>query len=443
MEIYFINTDATSNDGKSFHDAWITRDIAVGSGEAKYRNSLKRFGPSDVVALYVNDSGLVAIGVPADNNIVDVVEREKLVSPSESKEYHRRVNWCIDLRDTPISIDEMRSLGTPPTPHFVRCVDKGKALIAAKFARVLIESTARREGCDQLFLALKRIEETERGEMEVPQFSIGIAYSREEEIHRRFGGNQKSRISVAVQARAIFLFTSKGNEPGFVDGYSMDEMGRKIFSYVGDQQASDMKLTNGNSAVLTHAVTASALYLFETLGEGERFLGEFIYGNHRFEQRTGKNGNTRSLVIFDLVPVDQLPFLELNMADDGAFDVAQPKSLAEARAIAIAATAPTQGRSGQSVTRNLYVRSKAVKDYVLLRAQGICESCKKPSPFQRLDGTPYLEPHHTTRLSDGGPDHPRYVGAVCPDCHREIHYGMYGAAKNSALQRQLFEAEAD
>jgi 5-methylcytosine-specific restriction enzyme A len=81
----------------------------------------------------------------------------------------------------------------------------------------------------------------------------------------------------------------------------------------------------------------------------------------------------------------------------------------------------------------VYQRSKAVRAYVLARANGSCESCHEPAPFARKDGTPYLEPHHTRRVSDGGPDHPRWVGGICPNCHTEIHFGKDGAAKNSAL----------
>jgi 5-methylcytosine-specific restriction protein A len=74
-----------------------------------------------------------------------------------------------------------------------------------------------------------------------------------------------------------------------------------------------------------------------------------------------------------------------------------------------------------------------VRLYVLARAAGVCESCNQPAPFMTAKGQPYLEPHHTRRLSDGGPDDPRFVGAVCPSCHREIHHGMHGQAKNDAL----------
>ena len=73
----------------------------------------------------------------------------------------------------------------------------------------------------------------------------------------------------------------------------------------------------------------------------------------------------------------------------------------------------------------------------LARAAGPCESCGKPAPFLRKNGNPYLEPHHFLRLADEGPDHPRWVGAVCPACHREIHHGVDGHAKNLALKQKL------
>ncbi len=80
--------------------------------------------------------------------------------------------------------------------------------------------------------------------------------------------------------------------------------------------------------------------------------------------------------------------------------------------------------------QSYYERSKAVRDYVLARANRVCESCERSAPFMRKDGSPYLEPHHIRRVSDGGPDHPSWVAAVCPNCHREIHHRKDGAAIN-------------
>jgi 5-methylcytosine-specific restriction protein A len=77
-----------------------------------------------------------------------------------------------------------------------------------------------------------------------------------------------------------------------------------------------------------------------------------------------------------------------------------------------------------SVTTNVYVRSPAVIAEVLLRADGICEMCKKPASFlRRSDQSPYLEVHHRQRLADGGDDTVENALAICPNCHRQSHFG--------------------
>jgi 5-methylcytosine-specific restriction protein A len=82
-------------------------------------------------------------------------------------------------------------------------------------------------------------------------------------------------------------------------------------------------------------------------------------------------------------------------------------------------------------------RGAKVPDCVLARANGICESCDQKAPFVRKNGAPYLEPHHTTRLADDGPDHPASIGGVCPNCHRRIHSGEDGADGNKRLKARL------
>ena len=112
---------------------------------------------------------------------------------------------------------------------------------------------------------------------------------------------------------------------------------------------------------------------------------------------------------------------------------------ARKRALMDAETAAA-GENGAAL-RTVYRRSRAICDYVLKRAAGNCESCEKPAPFMKTNGSPYLEPHHINRLSDGGLDHPRYIGAICPACHREIHYGLHGRVKNEALKAYVASIE--
>jgi 5-methylcytosine-specific restriction protein A len=69
-------------------------------------------------------------------------------------------------------------------------------------------------------------------------------------------------------------------------------------------------------------------------------------------------------------------------------------------------------------------RNPDVVAEALLRAKGLCERCKKQAPFLRKsDGSPYLEVHHKTPLSEDGTDTLENVLALCPNCHREIHFG--------------------
>ena len=85
----------------------------------------------------------------------------------------------------------------------------------------------------------------------------------------------------------------------------------------------------------------------------------------------------------------------------------------------------------------VHYRSEAVKDYVRRRAEGICEGCRQTAPFLNRKRQPYLEPHHTTRRADGGPDHPAHVIALCPTCHRRVHHGYDGEVYNRELIDRL------
>jgi len=62
---------------------------------------------------------------------------------------------------------------------------------------------------------------------------------------------------------------------------------------------------------------------------------------------------------------------------------------------------------------------------VLDRANGACELCKKPAPFNKPTGEPFLEVHHVIGLAEDGPDIVENAVALCPNCHREAHHGEY------------------
>lgn len=84
----------------------------------------------------------------------------------------------------------------------------------------------------------------------------------------------------------------------------------------------------------------------------------------------------------------------------------------------------------KAVVVNVYERNPYVVAEVLDRANGVCERCDSPAPFERKkDGSPYLEVHHKTRLADGGKDTVQNAVALCPNCHRELHFGAINITK--------------
>ena len=112
------------------------------------------------------------------------------------------------------------------------------------------------------------------------------------------------------------------------------------------------------------------------------------------------------------------------------------RSMAASREARLAriATKPRFRAQVQVVTM-AFLRDPDVCAEVLLRAQGRCEICGNRAPFIRVsDGTPYLEVHHITPLHEGGADDLSNVVAICPNCHREQHFGV-NARRNTAIKR--------
>ncbi len=90
------------------------------------------------------------------------------------------------------------------------------------------------------------------------------------------------------------------------------------------------------------------------------------------------------------------------------------------------------------------VRSDVVIELTLRRAAHQCEmpGCTT-TLFKNDDGNPYLEVHHLKLLAEDGPDHPNNTAALCPSCHRHLHYGVDRAERLRNLRAHVDSAQAD
>lgn len=232
----------------------------------------------------------------------------------------------------------------------------------------------------------------------------------------------------------MFLFTGEsGEQYGYRDGW--EDNG--VFLYTGEGQEGDMGFQAGNRAIREHAEEGKDLHLFQSLskGKGYRYLGMFACPSWEYRRGKDVNGEERWVIVFHLIQQDAMQQDNVTVTPGTGTPIDQLREDAYKAAYRAGEEEP------QEAKRRYFHRSAAVHNYVLARASGRCEVCSEPAPFRRSDGTPYLEPHHTRRLADGGPDHPRWVAAICPNCHREIHHGVEGDTKNTRLQWLLGKLE--
>ena len=86
-------------------------------------------------------------------------------------------------------------------------------------------------------------------------------------------------------------------------------------------------------------------------------------------------------------------------------------------------------------------RSSIVRKIAIDRSHGRCEYCRKDAPFFSAYNVPFLEVHHIDRLADNGLDAPQNVIAVCPNCHRNSHFGKDSKQINQEMKKYVAELE--
>jgi 5-methylcytosine-specific restriction protein A len=268
-------------------------------------------------------------------------------------------------------------------------------------------------------------------------FVRGKEYKRTD-LHDGYGGQRQSGISTPAAHPFIFVFTGDTGKRHGYDDYWEDG----VFNYFGEGRVGDMRMTKGNRAIRDHVADGKTLQLFQRTRQGfVSYLGEaYCIGNHRKVSQDGR-GKLRNSIVFELeldpdAAADrQVPDLRTSggpkqsglwtMSLDGLMKLA---------------STPTLGGDMKTRTQRVRKRSEAVKIAVRRRANGVCEGCESPAPFNDRHGRPFLEAHHIFQRADDGPDNPSAVIALCPNCHRRVHSGGDGYEFNKALTKQLAEA---
>jgi len=449
------------------------RKMGQSSNVVRQFKDFFRMKRGDIVLCYLRVGRLMGIGLVENDN--DYRYSKKALNNGQNYPHRRAVTWLkhfaeLDLRRHPDVYRALVPRGQSDTIHEVddkRVIGKVLGWVnrhlndisleiaqASELTHSRKESTAHRRtegGASAAGDETLRPEEsrdttsdtagkrhrhlaTETG---VDLFEIGRVYLRVD-IHARYGGQGQGGISTPAEYPFILLFRESGQKYGYRDGWEADG----TFLYTGEGQVGDMQFIGGNLAIRDHALNGEDLHLFQYVSPGNvRYIDQMVYAGHKLVGGVpDRNNNIRTAIVFQLVPM-QAPAAapRETPVDSSGKEVRRSwywdAPLHEVHAAAVGAQ--QKEMKAEQVRRSVYHRIEAVRAYALRRANGRCEGCDQLAPFKTPDGRPYLEPHHTRRISDGGPDHPRWVIAVCPTCHKRAHYADDAETFNESLKSRL------
>jgi 5-methylcytosine-specific restriction protein A len=256
-------------------------------------------------------------------------------------------------------------------------------------------------------------------------FDIGQTYHRVEDIHEQFGGNRYSGIAPCADHPYVFIFFGSSGEWHGYDDELLDD-GRLL--YTGEGRDGDMTMDAGNAAIRDHKTNGKELHVFEIEDRAWEvtYVGQFEYKDHYWTRLPDRNDRMRDAVRFELHPAGGVE-IDTGVSDLDEISVAELYEQAES-------SVKGEGRTtSSSRSRTTYQRSEVVREYALRVADGDCQGCENEAPFVDEDGEPFLEVHHLYRRSDGGADHPDNVIALCPNCHKRVHFGRDGDEFNERL----------
>lgn len=228
------------------------------------------------------------------------------------------------------------------------------------------------------------------------------------------GGMRRSRTT-----DTLVLITDK------LKGTYKDRWEGDILHYTGMGLIGDQYLFGSQNRTLNDSQTNGVgLFLFEVFEKRKYYYHGRVKlaGKPYQEVQLDRKGNLRNVWIFPLTligPANSPVHVDLvQQAEKASEKRASVSPLAE---LINRIKAASKKAGFRNTIQILYERNSDVADYVKRKADGICQLCGNPAPFNDKSGVPYLEEHHIVWLVEGGADAVYNVAALCPNCHRKMH----------------------
>lgn len=231
------------------------------------------------------------------------------------------------------------------------------------------------------------------------------------------------------QPHGKLCYLTSGGKHGKNAGYGDERNEDGTWNYVGQGSEGDQDIKSyANKLIIsknknillftTRELTSKEVRKLGSRHKKYKFEGVFDVLSWSYYKQVGGARNGDRLIVFKLIAAENI-FNGISTEEDNVDELKQ-NDLGK-----LYLQIKNDNKiEGKGITLLEYrLRSKRVKVYALVRADGYCELCEKEAPFRTKQDLPYLEVHHILKLADDGPDEPENVAALCPNCHRKVHFG--------------------
>lgn len=278
--------------------------------------------------------------------------------------------------------------------------------------------------------------------MSFEELIVGNVYSNEE-VAKMFSCSPQGGIRVSKTNKTVTIISKlvRRNETNPYQDKHMGNDGRIIYTGMGT--VGDQKLTGQNQRIAESRTNGYRLFYFEVYKNNEyTYKGELILDDKPyFVDEPDLNNNIRKVIKFKLklkTPVDINCVSEEVIKEDELQKEKEINKMSSSELADLAMKSSGESKTIKVISEQ-YTRDLKVKQYTLRRANGKCDLCDKEAPFVSNKNEPYLESHHVVPLSKNGKDSIVNTVALCPNCHKEMHYGKDNKKNLQKLKTKLDE----
>ena len=276
--------------------------------------------------------------------------------------------------------------------------------------------------------------------MKFDNLTINRVYSNQE-IMNIFNCSGQGGIRVSNKNKTIALISNlvRRSETNPYKDEHIDSSGR--ITYTGTGTSGDQSVKGLNGRIAESRTNGYRIFYFEVYKNNEyTFKGEFILDDEPyFVNELDIYGNSRKVIkfklklktSFDVTYISQEVFLQEEQAKEKEVNKLSSEDLAS-----LIVNSTGESKVVKVITEQ-FTRDVKVKQYTLRRAKGVCDLCENPAPFVTNKNEAYLESHHVIPLAKKGKDSIVNTVALCPNCHKLMHYGKNGKQNLQKLKDKL------